>query len=451
MLPWVPKNFLHHSITITTASPSFFIMHSFSSSSGQCPGPLHCPVSHYPITVSNGFAPTISTVSPHTFTYNTNHFLIKKGNPWSSYQLSICLTARCSRNSHNRVDKVIKHAWADSTAMFYSTAVRQFINFCDSEPIPCHLRLPASKPLLCTFAASFAGKYSGSSVYSKIAALKAWHNVQGVPWHSRACLCCVLNRTKNLAPSSSKLSPHSPVTITILTTLSEKLDLNDSFDLAVTCTAVLAFWGQCRLGELLPASNSLHHYPSLPTHSDILSLVHNKNSLTLHLPHTKTHHSGQDIVIISQLEHINLISLYTNTFESTVYRSPPLYFHTDHLKAYKFIWRQKFYSTATKSGLNWVSWRPWDIVSELGGQWSCYLQAFCQMWWRLLAVGHLIHSCATGACLTLSHCYIWRTYLLLADISSLPYCLIYHIQYTKCWLITMSVFKFSHYQSLFGG
>jgi hypothetical protein len=302
-------------------------MRSFSSSSsGHSSGPIRH--SFKTLSTSKPTATTSRTSTrSHAISVNRNTQNRKKNLIFQpAAHLLDSTDDLCSKESRNRVDEVIKHAWADSTTTSYSSAVRQFTNFCNSESVPSHLRLPARESLLCSFAASFAGKHSSGSVYSKLAALKAWHNVQGVLWEGSARLRCVLNGVKNLAPSSSKMSPRSPITLTMLTRLLDKLDLTDPFDLAVACAAVVAFWDQCRLGELLPVSSSSYDSSSLPTRSDISRSAHDKESMTLHLPRTKTHRSGQDIVIVSQLGPLDPISLLLKHFRvNRLPRSSPLF------------------------------------------------------------------------------------------------------------------------------
>jgi hypothetical protein len=295
------------------------------SSSGHASGPIR----HSFQTLTSTSRPTFIAprIPTRGRTIGTSRNSNKKKLIFQSVAHSLDLSNElCSKESRNRVDEVLRHAWADSTATSYSSAVRQFTKFCNSESIPLHLRLPATESLLCNFAASFAGKFASGTVYSKFAALKAWHNVQGVSWEGGARLRCVLNGVKNMAPSSSKMSLRSPITIAMLTRLLENLDLNDPFDLAVACAAVIAFWDQCRLGELLPTSSSSYDSASIPSRSDISRSAHDKESMTLHLPRTKTHLSGQDIVIVSQLAPLNPVSLLLKHFRvNRLPRSSPLF------------------------------------------------------------------------------------------------------------------------------
>jgi hypothetical protein len=70
--------------------------------------------------------------------------------------------------------------------------------------------------------------------------------------------------------------------------------------------------GQCRLGKLLPSSSSPPFLNPLPTRSDFKRSLRNPQSCLLHLPHTKTHSHGQDVVLVDQREPINPILLLKN-------------------------------------------------------------------------------------------------------------------------------------------
>ena len=100
----------------------------------------------------------------------------------------------------------------------------------------------------------------------------------------------------------------------MITQLIEGLDTNSPFDAAVAACATTAFWGQCRLGELLPSTSSTLPFIPFPTRSNFRRSQRNPQSCLLHLPCTKTHHHGQDIVLVDQLAPINPIFLLKNHF-----------------------------------------------------------------------------------------------------------------------------------------
>ena len=207
------------------------------------------------------------------------------------------------------VNQAIQNGWAKTTMSRYTGAVEQFIRFCDSEGVPESLRFPADEFILCAFAASSAGVHSRSTPSSRLSALKAWHIAHNVEWKGSSRLRYVLNGVGNLAPRNSRRPPRPPINAKMLTQLIENLDLTSHFDVAVAACAATAFWGQCRLGELLPSSLSSSLSTPIPVRSGFVRSLRNPQACLLHLPHTKTHHHGQDIVIVDQHPPINPISL----------------------------------------------------------------------------------------------------------------------------------------------
>ena len=98
----------------------------------------------------------------------------------------------------------------------------------------------------------------------------------------------------------------------MLSQLVTSLNLNLPFDAAVAACACAAFWGQCHLGELLPISSSTPLSTLLPLCSSFKRSIWNPQSCILHLPHTKTHPHGEEVVLINQDNPINPILLFKN-------------------------------------------------------------------------------------------------------------------------------------------
>ena len=214
-----------------------------------------------------------------------------------------------SSHSRQRVSRAILNGWAGSTVKRYSGSIRQFIRFCDAEGIPENMRFPADEFVLCAFAASSAGIHAGSTPRARLSALKAWHIAHNIQWKGSARLRYVLNGVHNLAPLGSRHPPRPPITAKMISQLVDHLDLDSPLDAAVAACATTAFWGQCRLGELLPLSFSNSLTTPFPTRSSFKRSVHNPLSCILHLPRTKTHHHGQDVVLVDQPIPSNPITL----------------------------------------------------------------------------------------------------------------------------------------------
>jgi hypothetical protein len=246
--------------------------------------------------------PIITTHNPHLTPLPDGHafFTITNDAP------SLSIHAR------NYVNQAIQGSLADSTLRRYSGAIRQFIHFCDIERIPNHLRFPADEFVLCAFAASSLGRHAGGTPRSRISALKAWHITHNIEWKGSARLRYVLNGVHNSAPTTARRLPRPPINALMLSQLVQNLDLDSPLDAAVAACAATAFWGQCRLGELLPPSSSTAPPIPLPTRSDFKRSVLNPQSCILHLPCTKTHRNGQDVVLVDQHASINPILLLKN-------------------------------------------------------------------------------------------------------------------------------------------
>jgi hypothetical protein len=95
----------------------------------------------------------------------------------------------------------------------------------------------------------------------------------------------------------------------MLAQLVDNLNLNSPLDIIVAACAVTAFWGQCCLGKLLPTCLSTLPRSPLLTCANFKRSLHNPQSCILHLPQTKTHRHGQDVVLVNQRQPINPISL----------------------------------------------------------------------------------------------------------------------------------------------
>ncbi|KZS94990.1 hypothetical protein SISNIDRAFT_400278, partial [Sistotremastrum niveocremeum HHB9708] len=214
-----------------------------------------------------------------------------------------------SSEAESRMIESLRSGWADSTLRVYDAGLRAYLDFCIQEKIPADSILPADETVLAAFAASFAGRKSGSAAKNAVSAVRAWHLAQGFPWTVSPRVQQVLNGVQNLAPLSSIRPLRPPVTPHMLDLLHRGLDLTRSFDRAVFAAALVAFWGQCRLGDFLPAASTgwnadyfparRHFYgkPSVAKLPDSPDMIH-----ILFLPSTKTHYrTGETVVLTEQI------------------------------------------------------------------------------------------------------------------------------------------------------
>ncbi|KAJ7083504.1 hypothetical protein C8R43DRAFT_909495 [Mycena crocata] len=314
-----------------------------------------------------------------------------------------------SERARDSLDKALRHGWAPGTLSNYGYAVDRFLAFCAKEKIPIRFQLPADEFVLCAFAASGAGVHAGSTARNNIAALKAWHVAQGKTWQGSSRLHYVLAGVENLAPETSKRPPRPPINAEMLRVLYNGLDFTCPRDVAVFAAACVAFWGQCRLGEILPDSALESALIHKPTRAHVSRSHRNKRSTKLRLPRTKTKKSGEDVVLVAQNDPINPeIALNAHLKINNLSSSLPLFaYHTSSgveiLTRAKFlircneIWQKAGYPHTTghsfriggTTELLLAGVAP-DVVKALG-RWSS--DAFHKYWRSLedLAPIHAAH------------------------------------------------------------
>jgi len=241
------------------------------------------------------------------------------------------------------LDKSLRNSLSASTIAGYSLALTRFLDFCNLEDVPPELRFPANEFVLCAFAASNAGRMSGDTVCKYISALKAWHILHNVIWKGGLRLNFILNGVKNLTPLSSRRPPRPPVNTTMLSSLIDALDLHDPLDAAVAAAASVAFWGQCRLGELLSSSRTDLSTSSRPSRRDLsMNSPHNRgSSYTLFLPRTKTKQRGESIALVSQMGPSDPLHLLRNHLRiNNLGPMSPLFAHKTPHGSYTLTKRQ---------------------------------------------------------------------------------------------------------------
>ncbi|KAG2345630.1 hypothetical protein BDR05DRAFT_974962 [Suillus weaverae] len=162
----------------------------------------------------------------------------------------------------------------------YQGGVNCFLAFCSANNIP--LSFPSPEWLVCAFAAHRAGSCSGSAVANNVAGLRAWHIANGLPWLGGTCLKYVLRSV-------------------MLETLYSSLDTSLPLHVCVLACADVVFWGQGRLGEFLPTSQSRFSHKFFPTPACLRSMSSGE-SLMCCLPWTKvSKERGEDIFLGRQL------------------------------------------------------------------------------------------------------------------------------------------------------
>ncbi|THH08774.1 hypothetical protein EW146_g8885, partial [Bondarzewia mesenterica] len=197
-----------------------------------------------------------------------------------------------------RIFEVVSHAWAESTNETYGSGLLAYHVFCDTRDIPELQRVPASTPIISSFAAALAGSYPGSTISNYIHGVRAWHILNGATWSiNEDELRAIVKAAEALAPPSSKRKKRLPYTPSIIIAIRAHLDLNDPLDVAVFACLTTTFYAAARLGEFtVPRLNafdaSRHIKPS-----DV-RVEHDRNSLqttVFFIPKTKSAPNGEDV------------------------------------------------------------------------------------------------------------------------------------------------------------
>lgn len=182
------------------------------------------------------------------------------------------------------------------------TARRQFLSFCDSVHVPQRQIFPSSEVVLCAFAVHLSGKMAGSTIRGKLSALRSWHLAEGTEWHGASRLGNVLKGVDRATPSSSRMPARKPITRDMLKLLVSDLHSSSGRDTAILAIALVSFFAQLRLGEILPTSErEFHRFPDrFPRVSHVSASTTSHGSCRVSLPKTKTSVSGEDVIVSRQ-------------------------------------------------------------------------------------------------------------------------------------------------------
>ncbi|KAF9024321.1 hypothetical protein BDZ89DRAFT_1187320 [Hymenopellis radicata] len=194
-------------------------------------------------------------------------------------------------------------SWAPSTTKQHKASWQSFATWCEERGIGQDRRLPAAETTLCDYASSWKGRKGSASLPSKMAGIKAVHIVNGVAWNGGQSLKRVMEGVKRLKPVEAARETRAPVTLERMEVLNSHLDPKDGKDACVAAIANIAFFGQCRLGELLPESPDPEKLRpnTVPSFNNLGDPISSFGSRTLRLPFTKTKkQEGEDVTICAQ-------------------------------------------------------------------------------------------------------------------------------------------------------
>ncbi|KAJ3859122.1 hypothetical protein EV359DRAFT_86783 [Lentinula novae-zelandiae] len=208
-----------------------------------------------------------------------------------------------------------------------------YVDWCEASQLSTKHIIDPSETTLCNYSASFMGKEAGGTVRAKIAVVKNLVSAKGHGWHGGSRLREVLNGVERAAPPSSFCPEREPVKVEWLNMLHDELNASGRTPLnsCVIACADAVFYGQLRLGEVLPQSALVSNYMAsqFPLVSDlsIPDKFGQNHSGKLRLPCMKTHQSrGESVILINHNVKSDAVQALTHHLEENrLLPSDPLF------------------------------------------------------------------------------------------------------------------------------
>jgi hypothetical protein len=200
-----------------------------------------------------------------------------------------------SKALYELTEAALNNGWAHRTRKNHDGAYNRYTRFCDDHRIPARLRFPAHEAVLCAFAGHRMGQSSGAAARNDLAGVKAMHTRHNAPWPESARLSYIVHGVDEGRPASSIRPERLAVSYGMVRSATTRLSPSvRSLDRAVRACAALAFWGQFRLGELLPTAATGWSPSTHPSRACW-------DGTSLRLPSTKTTRSkGASVSLHSQ-------------------------------------------------------------------------------------------------------------------------------------------------------
>jgi hypothetical protein len=311
----------------------------------------------------------------------------------------------------NRLELALAHSHAPKTSKNYDYAVRRYIQFAASIGYSETDALPASEELILLWICDGLGKTGPGTAKQNLSALRAWHIKQLLPWHRPECVPFISKALREFWPRESK-KPVSrpPITSAMISMLVGAWQGGSSKELCALAIALVAWCGQCRLGELLPETQDFIDHKRLPRRAHWTGPIRsNPNGSELLLPWTKTNQfDGDKIFLLRQRHPLNATHSLSRHFAASPLNPERLLCEFGTRRSSSFLCKESFMamcnSVWSKKGLPRITGHSFriggttallcsgvnpDIVKKLG-RWSS--DAFL-IYWRSL--GHLFSQHAS--------------------------------------------------------
>ncbi|PAV18313.1 reverse transcriptase ribonuclease h [Pyrrhoderma noxium] len=211
-----------------------------------------------------------------------------------------------SQYSLQKQKKLALQAFASSTLSTYGTGLARYYDYCNTINLPEVHRAPCSTETVGGFIAFLSGTYSRTTINNFLAAIKAWHNVNLLPYNVNdniinTLLCGALRMQPLPRPK------REPITMDYLTRILKQLNLSNPEQAAVASCLTTVFYCCARLGEFTVPSFKAFNAQNYITISGV-SFQKDRyfNKVTaFRVPHTKTSPNGETLFWASQNSETN--------------------------------------------------------------------------------------------------------------------------------------------------
>jgi hypothetical protein len=227
--------------------------------------------------------------------------------------------AQALSKARNRLSLTLAHGHAPQTSSNYNYAIKRYLKFAISIWVSEAQALPASEELVLLFICEGLGRTGPGTAKNNLSALRSWHVKQRLPWKRPECMSLINKALTEFWPRDTrKPKQRLPIKSSMISMLASEWKGGSPRELCMLAIAVSAWCGQCRLGELLPPSQSSLDPKHLPRRSSWSHSDNNTCSSEIQLPWTKTSRfDGATVFLLDQRDPLNATVALRNHFKAS--------------------------------------------------------------------------------------------------------------------------------------
>ena len=148
----------------------------------------------------------------------------------------------------NKQKLLLLSSFAKSTLATYGTGLAKYHIYCDTIALPEIYRAPTTTTILAGFITFLSGSYSKSAIVNFVAAVKAWHLINSLPYDiNTVVIHKLLQGAQRIQPLP--LPKREPLTVTNLARLLQHLNLENYEQAATAACLTTIFYSCARVGE----------------------------------------------------------------------------------------------------------------------------------------------------------------------------------------------------------